>query len=336
MTTQSVAAPPKCLCFGVLGCADIAWRRMLPTLVAADGVRVVAVASRDHRKAARFADRFGCDAENYTTLLDRSDVDAVYLPLPTALHADWAARALEAGKHVLAEKPLTRCHREAAALVRLAERRGLVLMENFMFLHHSQHRVVAELLAGHVIGELRGFSSTFTIPPKPGDDIRYRPVLGDGALDFGVYPIRAAHHYLGPDLTVVGAVLRRERQRDVIISGDVLLCNAEGIPAQLRFGMDHSYRTGYELAGSTGRLTLDRAFTTPASLQPVIRIERQDYREERALPVDDQFANIVDYFVRAVRDGADTSSWTEATLRQSALVDKVLETARIVDYPASP
>jgi len=92
----------------VLGCADIAWRRMLPAMVADPGVRVAAIASRRLSRASEFTDRFGgAPVEGYGALLDRDDVDAVYIPLPARMHAEWIERALLAGKHVLAEKPMT-------------------------------------------------------------------------------------------------------------------------------------------------------------------------------------------------------------------------------------
>nr|AXL05688.1 gfo/Idh/MocA family oxidoreductase [uncultured bacterium] len=312
---------------GVLGCADIVWRRMGSALVAAPGVDVVAMASRTPDRSRRFADRFGCAAETYGGLVGRSDVDAVYVALPPALHAEWAHRVLAAGKHALVEKPLTRTHEEAAALFRQADERGLVVMESFMFLHHSQHQAVATMVAEGAIGELRGFTGTFTMPPRPPDDFRYDTAMGDGALEFGVYPLRAALHHLGPDLALVGAVLRRE---NTVLAGDVLLCDPRGVPAHLRFGMDHPYRTGYELTGSTGVLTLDRAFTPPPSHRPVVRVERQDHREELVLPGDDHFANILATFVDAVRGVADLSAWTRTSLTQAALVDTILAEARVV------
>src|SRR5204863_9324953 len=135
--------------------------------------------SRDGDRARSVARQYGCAAvEGYEALLDRPDVDAVYLPVPTGLHAVWTARALQAGKHVLAEKPLATTREEASELGALARSRDLVLMENYMFVHHSQHRAVRDLVDGGAIGELRVFSAAFGFPPGPATDIRYRPELG--------------------------------------------------------------------------------------------------------------------------------------------------------------
>jgi dTDP-3,4-didehydro-2,6-dideoxy-alpha-D-glucose 3-reductase len=320
---------------GVIGCADIAWRRTLPAMTAEPLMAVTAIASRQENRAKRFTERFGGDpVEGYDALLERDDVEAVYVPLPAMLHADWIERALRAGKHVLAEKPLTTDRKQAERLFQLAEEQRLLLMESFMFLYHHQHRRVADMLAEGVIGDVRSFAASFTIPPKPQGDIRYQADVGGGALlDIGVYPIRAAGLFLGPGLEVAGAVFRHERSRDVVVGGNALLTSQEGVTAQLTFGMEHSYTNSYEFRGSTGRLWLNRVFTPPSTYQPVVNIERQDHSEQIVLPADDQFAGIVRAFARAVLDGDRPRQWTEDSLSQASLVDAVRANAR--NFPFS-
>jgi dTDP-3,4-didehydro-2,6-dideoxy-alpha-D-glucose 3-reductase len=325
-----VTAPVR---LGVLGCADVALRRMLPALRDVPSVRPVAIASRDGDRARSVAGRYGCAAvEGYEALLDRPDVDAVYLPLPTGLHAEWTARALRAGKHVLAEKPLTTTCSEASALVALARSRGLVLMENTLFLHHSQHRTVRDLISRGTIGEPRVFSGAFGFPPRPPTDIRYRPELGGGALlDAGGYPLRAASYFLGPDLTVVGACLRTEPDRGVDVAGSALLATPEAATADISFGFDHGYRSTYAVWGSAGRIVVDRAFTPPETWRPVVRVERQDHVEELTLPADHQFANAARAFARAVtepRNAELSETFGESILRQAALIDAIRSAAR--------
>ncbi|WP_030615968.1 Gfo/Idh/MocA family protein [Streptomyces sclerotialus] len=318
---------------GIMGCADIAWRRTLPAMESNPAVRVTAIASRHQRSAAGFTERFGgVPLEGYGALLDRDDVDAVYIPLPGLLHAEWVSRALAAGKHVLVEKPLTAGYEETRRLVDEARSRDLVLLENYMFLYHSQHTAVRKALAEEAIGELRGFSSAFTIPPKPAGDIRYQRDVGGGAfLDFGGYPVRAAQFFLGHELRVAGAVFRHDRRHGVVMSGSVLLCTPQGVPAQLTFGMEHSYRNTYSVSGSTGRIILDRAFTPPETYQPVMRVERQDHREELVLAPDHQFANVIDTFVGAVVGDRDVTEQQEGSLRQAALIEEIRERAQLVE-----
>ncbi len=313
--------------FGVLGCSAIAWRRTLPALLSHPLTRVTCVASRDPQKAKRFAAEFGCEATDYAGLLDRRDVDAVYLPLPTGLHRVWGERVLRAGKHLLTEKPLAATGRDARELVRLAERQGLLVRENFMFVHHSQHAAVSALVSGGRLGELRSLHASFCIPPLPDADIRYVAELGGGSLlDVGVYTLRTARMFLGARLRVAGACLRIDPARGVDVAGTALLVAPDGRVANVDFGFEHAYGARYELWGSTGRLSLDRAFTPPPGWQPLLRIAEQDRTEELTLPADHQFERSVGAFAEAVAAGRTATDNEEATWCAAAV-----DTVRLAD-----
>ncbi|WP_030735510.1 Gfo/Idh/MocA family protein [Streptomyces sp. NRRL S-31] len=312
---------------GVLGCADIARRRMLPAFRACADTELVAVASRDAGRARETAAAAGCEAvTGYGALLARTDIDAVYVPLPTALHERWVRAALDAGKHVLGEKPLTTDPASTAELAARAAGAGLALRENVMFVHHPQHAVVRRLVEDGAIGEVRAFRAAFTVPRLPDHDIRYDPRLGGGALwDTGVYPVRAALHFLGAELEVAGAVLAHGGPgRAVDTSGAVLLRDGAGVGAQLAFGLDHAYRSSYEIWGSAGLITVDRAFTPPAGLPPRVRLERRDTAEDLGLPPADQVLGTVADFAAACRTGAPPDP---AVLHQARLLDRVRRTA---------
>ncbi|MCS0639583.1 Gfo/Idh/MocA family oxidoreductase [Streptomyces sp. LP05-1] len=336
MTEPTGSATRRPLRIGVLGSADIARRRMLPAFAAADGIEVAAVASREAARAAELANRHGCrPVTGYASLLDLDDVDAVYVPLPAALHATWVEAALLAGKHVLAEKPLTCEPARTRELLELARQRSLALMENVMFVHHPQHRAVRALVTDGAIGELRSFSAAFAVPLPPAGDIRHAPGLGGGALlDIGIYPIRAAAHFLGERLRTVAATLHTGPGGTVETAGAALLRDEHGVSAQLTFGMDHSYRSAYELWGSEGRITLDRAFTPPSGHRPVIHLERHGTTERIELPPADQVALTVEAFEAACRAAAAPDSGPAAPpdarvcLRQADLLDAVRRSAQ--------
>nr|AXL06315.1 gfo/Idh/MocA family oxidoreductase [uncultured bacterium] len=301
---------------------------MLPAMAALPRTEIAAIASRNTGKAAEIARGYGCRAvEGYAALLELDDVEAVYLPLPNAVHAGWIERALAAGKHVLAEKPLTTSVSRTRELIAAARSAGLVLLENVMFLHHSQHVAVRKLLADGAIGDLRAFHAAFAVPPRPPGDIRHRADLGGGALlDTGVYPVRAAMTFLGGELDVVAAVLTRRHGHPVESAGQALLCRADGVSASASFGIDHAYRSGYELWGSDGRIVLDHAFTPPAGHVPVLCLERRSGIEEIPLPPDDQVANTLAAFAAAVRSGPLPDN--DDVLRQAVLVDDIRTRAR--------
>lgn len=326
----SEAVPtPGVLRLGVLGCADFAWRKMLPAMAGVPEIQLVAMASRDPAKAARFAERFGGEpVTGYEALLERDDVDAVYVVLPTGLHHIWTTRALAAGKHVLAEKSLTTGAQEAGELVATARDRDLWLMENFLFLHHSQHAAVRERIANGAIGEPRVFSAAFGVPPRPAGDIRNSPELGGGALlDVGAYTVRAATYFLGPQLTLAASLLRIDGRTGVDVGGSALFHTPSGASAELSFGFDTSYRTTYALWGSEGRISVDRAFTPPADLLPSVRWERQDSVEDLVLPADDQYANGARRFARRALTGAAFDAYGESLVRQATLLEQIRDRA---------
>ncbi|GHF28255.1 Gfo/Idh/MocA family protein [Streptomyces morookaense] len=314
---------------GVLGCADIAARRTIPAILGA-GMRLAAVASRSGDKARAFADRFGGVAiAGYRRLLERDDVDAVYIPLPIGMHEEWAAAALEAGKHVLVEKAATADPRAARRLVGLAAERGLLLMENFTFLQHSQHAEVGRLVAEGAIGRPRLFTGEFGFPLTDRSTIRHHPELGGGSLlDAGCYPVRAAQLFLGGSTNVLGSTLDIDECAQVDVAGSALLGDGNGMAAQCSFGFVHSYRNTYAIWGETGRIQLGWAFTPPATTRPVLRIERQDHVEERVLPADDQWVNTIRKFADLTTRPAEHEREHGQLVRQAALMEAVARCAR--------
>ncbi|GLZ36312.1 oxidoreductase [Lentzea sp. NBRC 105346] len=308
---------------GVIGCANIARRNTIPALAADPRVSLVAVASRTFDRALEFARQFGCEAVvGYDAMLDRIDIDAVYVPLPPALHKEWIGKAIAAGKHVLAEKPLAVCAADAHELVSASRNGERVLLENFAFLYHSQHAAVRRMIEDDVIGSVRSLTVEFGFPPLPPRDIRYQLELGGGALlDAGVYGLRAASMFLGPSVRVVGSSLRMDRALGVDLGGSVLLENSSGVTATALFGFDRSYRCAYTLWGSKGRLTLDRAFTPPPGHRSVVRIERQDVVEERLLPADTQFANLISAFAQTALGLDELLPPASDIVRQAELID---------------
>ena len=324
---------------GLLGCSSIARRRTLPALGAVEEAMVTAVAARSPDRAKEFAQEYGVNARSYEELVGDDGVDAVYVSTPNALHHEWTKKALLAGKHVLCEKPLTTSAGNSRELVDLAADRGLILRENFTFLHHPQHARVRNLVGEGRIGGLRTFAAAFCIPPLPDADIRYRPELGGGALlDAGVYPIRAAQLMVGPGLSLAGATLRVDDTRGVDVAGHALLVSPGGVFASLEFGFQHGYRSRYTLFGSSGALSVDRVFTPPASMQQVLRIEEQNHVEEFALPPADQFNLAIRSFTTAALAGRDSVEAAEegaSCIETARLVDEIQANAvRVPDHEA--
>ena len=311
---------------GVSGCANIAERSMIPAIKATHGFELVAVASRSKEKAASFADTFSCEAvEGYENLINRDDINAVYIPLPTGLHEEWAMNSLNKGKHVLCEKSLATDFSSAQKLISKAKTSQLLIMENFMFPYHRQHAYVEKLLSEDAIGEIRFFRSAFGFPPRGKDDIRYNNNLGGGALlDAGGYVVKAAQIFLGTGLKLGSAFLKYDNQLKVDIYGGAIYKNDKDQIAHLSFSFDNYYQCVYELWGTKGKITVDRAFTAPPGFSPKILLEKQDYRREFAIEPDNHFINLLNEFQRSLIEKDFHKHW-EDSLEQARLLNLIRE-----------
>jgi len=309
---------------GVLGCANVAERHMIPAIKASNNIELIAVASRTKEKSALFAERFSCEAVcGYSNLVDRNDIDAVYIPLPIALHEEWIMNALRKGKHVLAEKSLTADYKSARKIIDKAKSCRLLVMENFMFQYHRQHAFVDKLIRNGDIGEIHFLKSSFGFPPRKQDDIRYNKKLGGGALlDAGGYVLKAAQLFLGSDLTIRGAYLHYDKRLGVDIYGGAIFSNRKGQIAHVSFSFDNYYQCSYEIWGSRGKITADRAFTPPPDFAPKILLEKQDHKQEFVIKPDNHFINILKKFHRSILERDFNKHWKDALI-QAKLLDQV-------------
>jgi xylose dehydrogenase (NAD/NADP) len=191
---------------GLLSTANIN-RQILGGAAATDRVDVVAVGSRDGAKAQAYAAEQGIPRAHgsYEALLEDAEVDAVYVSLPNGMHHEWSMRALEAGKHVLCEKPYTRHPAEAEEAFDTAEQAGLVLMEAFMYRHHPQTRTVERLVRDGAVGRVVSVKAVFSFPLTDLTNVRAVPELEGGALmDVGCYCVSGSRLVAGEPVAVIG------------------------------------------------------------------------------------------------------------------------------------
>jgi D-xylose 1-dehydrogenase (NADP+, D-xylono-1,5-lactone-forming) len=241
---------------GLLSTAHIN-RRILPAAAASDAVEVVGVASRSAERAEAYAREHGLARAHgcYDELLADPEVDAVYIGLPNALHVPWTLRALDAGKHVLVEKPLAARPEDVERCFDAAEARGLVLTEGFMWRHHPQADRFRERVAGGEIGELRLVRATFSFPlDRPGDP-RWDPALDGGALmDVGCYCVSGSRLLAGSVLEARAIAVRSASGVDRRFAAT--LAFAGDVVAQIDCGLDLPAREGLEAVGADGVLAL--------------------------------------------------------------------------------
>jgi D-xylose 1-dehydrogenase (NADP+, D-xylono-1,5-lactone-forming) len=226
-----------------------------------DRVRILAVASRDETRAEAYAKANGIERayRSYEELLGDDDVEAVYVPLPNSMHVEWSIRALDAGKHVLCEKPLSRRPDEVERAFDAAERSGRLLMEAFMYRHHPQTARIQELVAEGAIGRLRAARAvhSFDLLDRSGpDDIRLSPKLDGGALmDVGCYCVNIMRFLAGEPERVWGEQVLWKSGVDMTFHG--LLRFPGDVVAQFHCSFALPARQEFELFGDEGSLLVE-------------------------------------------------------------------------------
>ncbi|MFC6903889.1 Gfo/Idh/MocA family oxidoreductase [Halalkalicoccus tibetensis] len=315
--------------FGVLSTAGIARKAFLPAAAASDHA-VGAIASRDAERARSVAGEYSIPRHygSYGELLEDDDLDAVYVPLPNALHAEWTRKAADAGHDVLCEKPLAADAEEARATVEHCRERGVTLMEGFMYRYHPRtERAVA--LAREELEGVHSVSATFKFPL--GDDpadVRLSPELAGGSLmDVGCYAVSAARLFLGePERAFATTHDSRGAGVDTDLAGVLEL--GDGASARVASGFDSRLIQRYRVEGENGWIEVEDAFDAPTD-EPTELAYRIDGRKgtETFDPVD-QFRLEVEHFASAVESGESPQTDGEGAVANMEAIDALAESAR--------
>jgi xylose dehydrogenase (NAD/NADP) len=292
--------------WGILGPGRIAPRLVRAVAANARG-ELVAVASRDADRAAAFAARHGIPRSfgAYDALLASPEVDAVYVSLPNHLHAEWTVRALEAGKHVLCEKPLALRVEDVDAIAEAAERAGRIAMEAFMYLHHPQTLRVVELARDGTLGRLEVVNGTFSFFLTHPGDPRVDPAMGGGSLwDVGCYPVSFARRIAGEEPDRVNALARfDERGVDRTFTGQLRF--PSGLLAQFDSGFAAPERQRIEIVGGDATLVVDSPFLPePDGPPPSVTLWRDGVATAIDVTSVDQYAAEVEDLTSAILDGS--------------------------------
>ena len=322
---------------GILGTAGIC-EAVVPALLANPSVSVRAVASRSREKAQALATRYGIpDAyEGYESLLDASLLDAVYIPLPNSLHAQWTLRALDAGLHVLCEKPLTRTVTEARRVRDAAWERHRVVMEAFMYRHHPLYDELATKIHEGAIGKIRSIHGHFSFFLDEPGSIVERADLGGGALlDVGCYVVNAARLLLQEEPERVAALARMDGV-DRGFAG-VLFCPS-GTLVTLHAAIDGAERHRLEIHGETGHLVCEQPWhlnhhTQAASVSYFLE-RHGEARQEFTVAGDDPYNLEVEAFVQACQ-GGNPPRWnvedSVKTMRVLEALSRAAQAGRVVE-----
>lgn len=279
---------------------------------------------REMEKAKVFTDQYGGEIiVGYEALVSSSSIDAVYCPLPPALHYKWAKKALQNRKHVFVEKPSTTSFADTDSLVKLAREKGLALHENYMFIYHSQLEEIRNVVKSGEIGDVRLYRISFGFPRRAVNDFRYKKALGGGALlDAGGYCMKYANWLLGGDAHITTAQANYIDGFEVDMYGSATMANADGQVAQLAFGMDNDYHCEIEIWGSKGTIKSGRILTAPAGFAPSYTIIKNQDNETRSLAADDAFMKSILRFGACIFDDRIREENYQLLLKQEELVEE--------------
>jgi xylose dehydrogenase (NAD/NADP) len=322
---------PNKIRWGIISTAGIAEQSFIPALRETDRGELTAVASRDRNKADAFARKHDIPIvfDDYTSLLESDEIDAVYNPLPNTMHAEWTVKAAENGKHIFCEKPLAMSADEINSMSDSCERAGVKLVEAFVFLFHDQSLKLRQILDSGAIGEITATHAymDFRIP-RPSDNIRLNRELGGGGLlDGGVYPITFTRFVFGEEpISVHGACLI-DPEYGVDIRTSAVVEFSGGRYATIQMSMDGAGGQGAAIYGEKGFINVPQPYHPR---KDSYLLAHTPDGEER-YPFDDgrhPFTPAIEHFHDVLLDNKPLAVAATNALGTIAIVEAIFESAR--------
>lgn len=289
----------------LIGYSRIAQKRVLPALAEAS-ITGVDVASRTQAAEVALPDGIaGRVFGDYETALSESDADLVYVSTVNSTHAEWAEQALRRGLHVVVDKPACTSLDDAERLLDLAQRNNLCLAESTVYGYHPQIEVARQAFA-EVGSHPTKITATFSFPPLPAENFRYRAILDGGALwDLGPYAVTPGRLFFGTEPEVVCRVT--EWGDEVETAFSVLATYGDGRSTVGHFGFNTGYRNRLDILGPHVTVTIDRVFTTPPDLANKLHVNQRNRPKVITVPPADQFALFLRAVVTAIETGKHES-----------------------------
>ncbi|MGD8794180.1 MAG: Gfo/Idh/MocA family oxidoreductase [Anaerolineae bacterium] len=317
--------------WGVLGTAKIALENVIPAMQAGEYCQIEAIASRDMARAKEAARWLGIPRAygSYEALLDDGEIDAVYIPLPNHLHVPWSLNALEAGKHVLCEKPIGLSAAEAQQLLIASEDRPqLKAMEAFMYRFHPQWRRAHQIVTEGGVGELQAIQSFFAYHNVDPDNIRNQPDIGGGALmDIGCYCVSLSRWLFGAEPERVLGMIEYDPEfgTDRLTSG--LLDFGRG-RATFTCATQLSEYQRVNVVGDEGRVEIEIPFNAPPDRSCRIWHHRGEEVEEIAFEAVNQYTLQGDRFSQAILEDGEVPTPLEDGVANMSVIEAVVRSAR--------
>lgn len=296
----------KPLRWGILGLGKISQKSMLPAFKFTQFAHCSALASRDLGKAQKVAQE--CPSQplalHYEDLLTSESVDAIYIALPNHLHAEWAIKALKAGKHVLCEKPMAMSLKELEHIKVAVEQTGLICAEAFMYRHHPQHASIKNLIASGAIGSLHHFRAHFSYFLDDLSNIRSRPECGGGAwMDVGCYGVDSARYIIGEEPLSWNLMSHIDPKSGVDDSSCCQMEFPSGILAHIYCSTKTTREHCYEVSGTRGKLEVREAFIPAGGKTSNIVLTNDEGQKVIKHQGVNQYALELDHFAACVKQG---------------------------------
>jgi predicted dehydrogenase len=318
--------------WGILSTADIGMEKVTPAIQKATNCEVAAIASRDPERAQAAARRLGIDVAygSYEALL-AADLDAVYIPLPNDMHAEWTVKAAKAGKHVLCEKPLAMSAEQAEEMAAACRSAGVKLAEAFMYRHHPTWTETVRLVRTGAIGKLQTVQSWFSYFNDDPEDIRNRVENGGGAvMDIGCYNINLSRLLFDAEPSRIQAAVFR----DPLMGIDTLTSGLLEFPGGGQATFMCSTRTEpyqrVHIGGTGGRIEIEIPFNIPPDRETRIFLTRSGdppaapASEMMRFPAADQYTIQAELFAQAILDDTEVAVPIADAIANMAVIDAVL------------
>lgn len=303
--------------WGVLGYARIAKNSIIPAIARADNAQLYGVASRNQADlpTGEWEQSYG----DYAALLADPAIQAVYIPLPNSLHKEWVLRALEAGKHVLCEKPIGLTAAEAQEMQQAAVQHNRLLMEAFMYQYTDRVRVIKQVLESGVLGELRHINVSFRFLLDRPNTIKMQPALGGGALyDVGCYPVNFIGMVTGRLPVRCKALCETDQGVDTNLSA--LLQYEDGLIANIHCGFNAYGRNYAEIIGTKGMLIVDKPFLDDAG---ALHLHTAEGVRELPVSESDRYQAEIRHFSSAVLNQPSRLIPLDETVRNMQVLDMI-------------
>ncbi|RED97983.1 Gfo/Idh/MocA family protein [Marinoscillum furvescens] len=318
--------------WGILSTAKIAVEKVIPGLLKSDDLAVRAIASRNLEKAGKVAEELNIPVayDSYEALLSDPEIDVIYNPLPNHLHVEWTAKAIEAGKHVLCEKPLLLTVQDAEHLIKLRNKYNVKVGEAFMVKSHPQWQRAKAIIDSGLLGGIRLYQGTFSYFNADPQNIRNIANYGGGAMwDIGCYPVMTSRYLFGESPTRVIASLQIDEQFGTDVLSTVQMEFSSGIKAQFAVSTQAAAYQRVHVLGTEKELEIMIPFNAPTDQPTVLRVNSADILRknevEELLPPSDQYQLQAEDFCRAILENTSEPVTLEDARDHCRIIEAIFE-----------